>query len=120
MPGEPPLLSVRARVDGEPGRPPRLDVAFETDASVTAVMGPSGAGKSTLLHCLAGLVRPNAGRVALGTEPLFDSESGLSVPPHQRRIALVFQSLALFPHLTVWENVAYGLRGTERAARRTA
>jgi molybdate transport system ATP-binding protein len=81
-------------------------------------MGPSGAGKTTLLQCLAGLVRPSAGRIVIDGEPVFDEEARVCIPPHRRRVALVFQSLALFPHLSVWENVAYGLRGVAQRARR--
>ena len=106
-------LSVRALVSGEqPCRPlyrPRLDVEFEFRAGITAIMGPSGAGKSTLLTSIAGLLRPAEGRIELNGELLFDSATRVHVAPHKRRIGLVFQSLALFPHLNVWRNVAYGL-----------
>lgn len=118
MPGEVPRLSVRVRVEGEGDRDPRLDVTFESGASVTAIMGPSGAGKTTLLHCVAGLVRPSTGRILIDDEPVFDGEARVFIPPHRRRVALVFQSLALFPHLSVSENVAYGLRGGTRRSRR--
>lgn len=118
MPGSAPLLSVRARVEGHGAQSPRLDAAFESAAAITAIMGPSGAGKTTLLQCVAGLVRPSSGRIVIDGEPVFDSDSRVFIPPHRRRIALVFQSLALFPHLSVWENVAYGLRGEARRARR--
>ncbi len=120
MPGETPRLSVRVRVDGEGSQGLRLDAQFETTATITAVMGPSGAGKSTLLQCVAGLIRPSVGRVVIDDEVVSDSETRVFVPPHQRRVALVFQSLALFPHLSVWENVAYGVRGGTRRARREA
>jgi molybdate transport system ATP-binding protein len=83
-------------------------------------MGPSGAGKTTLLQCIAGGVRPSAGQVSLDGERLFDSDARVFVPPHRRRVAMVFQSLALFPHLAVWENVAYGIRGEAPRARRDA
>jgi molybdate transport system ATP-binding protein len=105
-------------VKGDGGHASRLDVTFESAATITAIMGPSGAGKTTLLECVAGLVRPSAGRIVLDDEPVFDSEAQVFIPPHRRRVALVFQSLALFPHLSVWENVAYGLRGGARRARR--
>ena len=87
-----------------------LDVSFEAPSGITILFGPSGAGKSTLLDCVAGLVRPNAGKIAIGEVVLFDTAARIDVPPQKRHIAYVFQSLALFPHLTVEQNVAYGLR----------
>jgi molybdate transport system ATP-binding protein len=97
-----------------------LDVSLTIAPGITILFGPSGAGKSTLLDCLAGLVPPDAGRIAIGEEALFDSASGANLPPQKRRIAYVFQSLALFPHMSVEENVSYGLaylQGQERRAR---
>jgi molybdate transport system ATP-binding protein len=97
-----------------------LDVSLTIAPGITILFGPSGAGKSTLLDCLAGLVRPDAGRIAVGEEALFDSASRANLPPQQRRIAYVFQSLALFPHMSVEENVSYGLaylHGQELRAR---
>lgn len=120
MPGDAPRLKVRVRVEGDPGRPPRLDADFESASSVTAIMGPSGAGKTTLLECVAGVVHPSAGRVVIDGERWFDRDAGVFVPPHRRRVAMVFQSLALFPHLSVWQNVAYGIRGESPRARRVA
>jgi molybdate transport system ATP-binding protein len=97
-----------------------LDVSLEIPPGITILFGPSGAGKSTLLDCLAGLMRPDAGRIAIGEEALFDSASRANLPPQKRRIAYVFQSLALFPHMSVEENVSYGLtylQAQERRAR---
>ncbi len=86
-----------------------LQVAQEFAPGVTVLFGPSGAGKSTLLDCIAGLQTPEAGRISLGQELFFDADQKISLPPQRRQIAYVFQSLALFPHLSVEENVAYGL-----------
>jgi molybdate transport system ATP-binding protein len=88
---------------------------------VTVIEGPSGAGKTTLLRLIAGLVRPEAGTVALAGRILTDVARRVFVPPHQRNVALVFQEYALFPHLDVTENVAYGLRahGVKRDERET-
>jgi molybdate transport system ATP-binding protein len=86
-----------------------LDVSIEIGAGITMLFGPSGAGKSTLLDCIAGLLRPAAGRIVAGDEVLFDSARGVNLPPEHRRVAYVFQGLALFPHMTVEQNVAYGL-----------
>jgi molybdate transport system ATP-binding protein len=94
-----------------------LDVSIEVPAGITILFGPSGAGKSTLLDCVAGLVRPDAGRIAAGEDVLFDSSNGLNVPAQKRRTAYVFQTLALFPHLSVEENVAYGLSGLREEER---
>lgn len=86
-----------------------LDVAFEAPPGITVLFGPSGAGKSTTLAIIAGLLAPRAGRVQVGDEVWLDTAVGLERPVHLRRLAFVFQSLALFPHLTGAENVAYGL-----------
>jgi iron(III) transport system ATP-binding protein len=77
---------------------------------IVALLGPSGSGKTTLLRQIAGLDHPDRGRIALGEDVLFDGAGGLAVPAEHRRIGLVFQSYALWPHRTVQENVAYGLR----------
>lgn len=95
-----------------------LDVSFEAPPGITILFGSSGAGKSTLLDCLAGLVHPDAGKIAIGEYVLFDSGEQINVPPQKRRIAYVFQILALFPHLTVEQNVAYGLRDNTEQDRR--
>lgn len=85
------------------------DIRFTSDAAVTALYGPSGAGKSLTLQAMAGLLRPAAGRVRLGEHTVFDSAQGIDLAPRQRRVGLVFQHYALFPHLSVKDNVAFGL-----------
>src|SRR5258706_16354075 len=94
-----------------------LDAAFEFGESpcVTALFGPSGAGKSTVLAAIAGLFRPQSGRIALGGEVLFDSERRIFVPARDRRVGIVFQDARLFPHMNVHANLLYGWR---RAAAR--
>ena len=94
-----------------------LDLFLEAPPGITILFGPSGAGKSTMLDCLAGLARPDAGKIAIGESVLFDSAMHIDVLPQKRHIAYVFQSLALFPHLTVEQNVAYGLRDVQEQAR---
>lgn len=94
-----------------------LDVGFDSDAGVTALLGPSGAGKTLTLRAIAGLLRPDAGRITAGGRVLFDAAAGVDLPARARRVGYVFQQYALFPHLTVAENVAYGLHGWPRAAR---
>ncbi|MBX3199690.1 MAG: ATP-binding cassette domain-containing protein [Labilithrix sp.] len=114
-------LSVRIAI--EPKADPtglRLDVAFEVPPGVTVLFGPSGAGKSRTLASIAGLVRPHRGRIALGDDVWFDAERSDDLPIHARRVAYVFQSLALFPHMTAAANVAYGIpRHVSRDERRS-
>lgn len=93
-----------------------LDLSFAAGSGITALQGPSGAGKTTVLLLIAGILTPGSGRIALAGRVLFDSSRGIRVPPHQRRIGLVFQDYQLFPHLTVMQNLQYGMRrsaGTE-------
>ena len=97
-----------------------LDVTLDVLPGITILFGPSGAGKSTLLDCIAGLVQPDAGRITAGEHVLFDADGQIDLPPPRRCVAYVFQSLALFPHMTVEQNVAYGLANLpapQRAAR---
>jgi molybdate transport system ATP-binding protein len=97
-----------------------LNMHFRALAGFTILFGASGAGKTTVLDCIAGLSGPDEGRVAVGGEDLYDSEKKRNVAAWKRRIGYVFQDLALFPHLTAQENVAYGLHALtpqERQAR---
>jgi molybdate transport system ATP-binding protein len=113
-------LSLEAEVVARLGRL-QLEVALPIEDGETVVLvGPNGAGKTTLLRALAGLVRLDAGRIVLDGEVLEDPESGIRVPPDRRRVGFVFQDYLLFPHLSVLENVAFGLRarGRDRAAAR--
>ena len=87
-----------------------LDVDFQVGPGITILFGPSGAGKSTLLDCIAGLLRPAEARIALGDKVLHDSGAGSFLPPQYRQIAYLFQSPALFPHMTVEENAGFGLQ----------
>jgi len=88
-----------------------LDVSLEVPPGITILFGPSGSGKSTVLDCIAGLLEPDEGRIAIGDTTFFDSTAGVALPPQDRGIAYVFQTLALFPHFTVEQNVEYGLHG---------
>ncbi len=74
------------------------------------LLGPSGCGKTTMLRCVAGLERPDSGEISIGGEIVYSSEKGIWVPPHNRNIGMVFQSYAIWPHMTVFENVAFPLR----------
>ena len=90
-----------------------LDVALTAEDELVVLYGRSGSGKSLTLRSIAGLVHPTGGRIEIGGRPMFDAASGLDRPPQQRRVGYVIQELALFPHMTVRENV---LVGTERDA----
>src|SRR3984893_16660028 len=79
------------------------------DGEFVSLLGPSGCGKTTTLRCVAGLETPDAGRIEIGGRVVFDAAQGVSVPPHQRNIGMVFQSYAIWPHLSVFENVAFPL-----------
>ena len=85
-----------------------LRIAFSSDADVTVLYGNSGAGKSLTMQSIAGLVRPDAGRIQLGDRVLFDAAKSIDVPARERHVGFVFQDYALFPHLTVLQNVAFG------------
>lgn len=116
----PAVLSIEARLDRNLRGAPHfsLDAALDVPAGFTILFGPSGAGKSTLLDCLAGLLRPRDGRIVLGEQVLFDSTRGVDLSPQARPLAYLFQSPALFPHLTVEENVAYGISRLTPAEKR--
>jgi iron(III) transport system ATP-binding protein len=93
------------------GNPILNGVSLELgENEVVALLGPSGSGKTTLLRAVAGLEVPDQGRIVLGDEVLFDAERGVEIPAERRHLGLVFQSYALWPHRTVFENVAYGLK----------
>jgi molybdate transport system ATP-binding protein len=87
-----------------------LDVALRSDALRMVLFGPSGSGKSLTLQAIAGLITPDSGRIAFQDRVLFDSRAGVHLPPQQRRVAYLFQDYALFPHLTVAQNIGFGLR----------
>ena len=89
----------------------RLEASFEAENDSTVVFGPSGSGKSLMMQCIAGLVRPDAGRIQIGKRVLFDSAAGVDLRPQLRNVGFVFQDYALFPHLTVEQNVGFGLHG---------
>jgi molybdate transport system ATP-binding protein len=112
-------LAVKVRLT-RPSQRFALDVDFEAPPGVTVLFGPSGSGKSTTLAAIAGLALPADGRIALGKTAWFDGATRVEVPVHARRVAYVFQSLALFPHMTGAENVAYGMRGPQSRDARTA
>ena len=95
-----------------------LNVSLRTSQGAVGLLGPSGAGKSMTLRMIAGLTTPDRGRIVLNDRVLFDGETKQNVPPAQRRIGVVFQDYALFPHLTVAENVGFGVRNLAADVRR--
>ena len=94
------------------GPVPVLAAVTETfeDGSISVLLGASGCGKTTMLRCIAGLERPTTGRIAINGRTVFSHRPPLFVPVERRNVAMVFQSYAIWPHMTVFENVAYGLR----------
>lgn len=86
-----------------------LDVSFTTDQTPLGLLGASGAGKSTIVRCIAGLENPDRGKIILNGRVLYDSERGINLPPRDRACGFLFQNYALFPHLTVTENIAFGM-----------
>lgn len=99
-----------AAVDAELG----LDLS---GFSITVLFGPSGCGKTTILHCLAGLERPEEGRITVGNESWFDARLGWQLPARSRHVGLVFQDSALFPHLGAVSNIAFGIHHLPNAER---
>jgi molybdate transport system ATP-binding protein len=99
------MLSVdAAKMLGEFG----VDVSFEAGGGITALFGPSGAGKTSLIGMIAGLVKPDRGRIVIDGQTVFDSAARIDVPAHRRRIGYVFQDARLLPHLSVKRNLDYG------------
>lgn len=95
-----------------------LNITFETARDAIGLLGPSGSGKSMTLRMIAGVSTPHRGRIVLNGRVLFDTASKINIPAAQRRIGVVFQDYALFPHLTIEENVGFGLHGVPRQERR--
>jgi molybdate ABC transporter permease protein len=94
-----------------------LDVDFTVDKNPLGLLGASGSGKSMTLRCIAGLESPTDGKIVLNGRVLFDSEQGINIPSRQRRIGFVFQNYALFPHLTVTQNIGFGLQDLPKTER---
>ncbi|MCU0602858.1 MAG: molybdenum ABC transporter ATP-binding protein [Desulfobacterales bacterium] len=96
----------------------QVDAAFQTgNAGITALFGPSGAGKTSVINMVAGLIRPDKGRIVVQERVLFDSSDGVDLPPEKRSIGFIFQDGRLFPHLTVRGNLTYGMKLIPRARR---
>src|SRR2546427_4344690 len=92
------------------GRPAVDGVSFHVPAGeIVVLLGPSGCGKTTTLRCIAGLEHPDEGRITIDGEPMTSAAEGVFVPPERRSVGVVFQSYAVWPHMTVFKNVAYPL-----------
>lgn len=87
-----------------------LDVELKVDNQILVLWGSSGAGKTTILHCLAGLVKPTSGLIKLNNQVLYSMEEKINVPTRFRKVGYLFQDYALFPHMTVKQNVLYGIK----------
>jgi len=92
-----------------------LDVNFETNGEVLGILGASGSGKSMTLRCIAGLEQPDTGKIILNGRSLFDSSRSINLPPRDRKVGMLFQNYALFPHLTVSQNIGFALPGKDKS-----
>lgn len=90
-----------------------LDVDFTMDKELMVIEGPSGAGKTTILNCIAGIGKPDSGIITVGKKELFNSETGLDLVAEKRNIGYLFQNYALFPNMTVRDNILYGLKNKD-------
>jgi ABC-type sulfate/molybdate transport systems, ATPase component len=96
-----------------------LETSFDTNSDVVGLLGASGSGKSMTLRCIAGLVKPDEGRIVLNDRVLFDSVKGINMPSRQRQVGFLFQNYALFPNMTVAENIAFGLPKKDKLNKQT-
>lgn len=102
-------VDIRKRVSGG-GRHFELAVRFRTEARRTVIYGPSGAGKSLTLQAVAGLLKPDGGRILVDGQPVFDAAAKMDLPARQRGLGYLFQDYALFPQLSVRQNIAFGMK----------
>ena len=94
-----------------------LSIRFSIERDILVLFGPSGCGKTTTLRSIAGLLQPDGGRIVNDGEVFFDAAGKIVIPPRQRRIGYMFQDFALFPHMSVYRNIWYGVRDHDREAR---
>lgn len=110
-------MNVQKRLTDANGRSFDLDLSFAAASPFTVVTGPSGAGKSSMLQMIAGIIRPDSGSIKLNDRTFFDSSRSTNLSIQERRVGFVFQDYALFPHMTAFENVAFGIPGADRSAK---
>jgi molybdate transport system ATP-binding protein len=113
-------VAIEKRLESDQSGSFSLDVAFHAAEGITILFGDSGSGKTTTLRVIAGILKPDRGRISVGDEVYFDSTTGENLSIQERRVGYVFQDYALFPHMTAEQNVAYGIkahgsRGTLRS-----
>ncbi len=106
------MVDFTARIGNFP-----LTVRFAADPGITVLFGPSGCGKSSTLDCLAGLLTPKSGHIRFAEQSFFDRDADINLPPQRRQIGYVFQNPSLFPHLSVTDNIAFGLSRMSRIDR---
>ena len=106
-------MSLRAEIHKKLGAF-SLDISLETQGGVLGLLGASGCGKSMTLKCIAGIEKPDSGYIALDGTVLFDSKRGINLAPQQRKVGYLFQNYALFPHMTVRQNILCGLKWEKR------
>ncbi|OEG00240.1 molybdenum ABC transporter ATP-binding protein [Vulcanibacillus modesticaldus] len=94
-----------------------LDISFKFNNGILGILGPSGSGKSLTLQCIAGLITPDSGHISLNSRTLFNSHEKINIPTRLRKIGYMFQNYALFPHLNVAENIAFGIRHLKKNQR---
>ena len=111
-------MSLSVRIQKRLGSFP-LDVSLESEGGMLALLGASGCGKSMTLKCIAGIEKPDRGRIVLNGRVLFDSEEGVDLPPQKRRVGYLFQQYALFPNMTVAQNLNAAVRRLPQRERRT-
>jgi molybdate transport system ATP-binding protein len=111
-------VAIQKSRDSRSGSNFTLEAAFSIPSGITILFGPSGSGKSTVLDCIAGLVAPDSGRIVIGNRVFFDSATGVNVGIADRNVGFVFQDLGLFPHMTVEDNIQYGLVNFAQKERR--
>lgn len=95
-----------------------LDVSFKVKKGIVGILGPSGCGKSLTLQAIAGLLKPDAGKITIGERVLFDEKQKINTPTRSRKVGYVFQNYALFPHLSVAENISFGLKGLSKSEKK--
>ena len=112
------ISGLTRRFDGNPPTVAVADLDLDIeDGEFLVLLGPSGCGKTTTLRCLAGLETPSAGTIRLGDSVVFDQDQRINLPPNKRFIGMVFQSYAMWPHMTVLQNIAYPLKARKLEGR---